>query len=188
VTSQQAVVTVTVVASGLVTVPETFNVTAGQTLLVNVLASDTDSTGTINPATLSIVGDGGGSQGGTAVVQSGEISYTPAAGFTGTDTLSYQVKDSNNVTSAPTLLTFIVTSGAAGPIANPDSGQHHQRAKRSDQRPGQRHLREWPESGDRYGCVSPEPRYCPGGSDHRHYHLHCRDWFYRNRFVHLYGR
>jgi hypothetical protein len=120
-TSQPAVVTVTVSPSGLVTNPVTFNVVAGQTLLANVLAGDTDSTGTINPATLSIITGDESDPNATVAVQSGEISYTPNANFTGTDTVVYTVQDSNDTTSVPTTVTFDVSSGDSGPVTNPVS-------------------------------------------------------------------
>ncbi len=120
VVSQPATVTVTVVPSGLVTVPVTYNVTIGQSLLANVLADDTDSKGTINPSTLQIIGaSGGSSAAGTAVVQAGQIFFTPAPGFVGNASFSYTVQDSNSVTSVPTLITFFVAP--IGPLANPDT-------------------------------------------------------------------
>ncbi|OWK36651.1 Ig-like domain-containing protein [Fimbriiglobus ruber] len=63
--------------------------------------------------------------GGTATVQpNGSILYTPAAGFVGTDTFTYQVADSNGATSLGTVsvtVTPAVTTTAASPTSAPFS-------------------------------------------------------------------
>jgi len=71
---------------------DAFTILAGaQNVLLAVLANDD-----IRPATASgweITGIGPLSQGGAAVVSGAGISYTPAAGFVGTDTFTYTVTD-----------------------------------------------------------------------------------------------
>ena len=51
----------------------------------------------------------------------GLITYTPAAGFTGTESLSYTVSDNNGLTTQPTVVVFTVTATPSNPIANPDA-------------------------------------------------------------------
>ncbi|MBZ0106433.1 MAG: tandem-95 repeat protein [Sulfuricella denitrificans] len=60
--------------------------------IINVLVNDSDPDGTIDPATVWITVTP--NKGGWAVVNpDGTISYRPRAGFTGTETLRYKVKD-----------------------------------------------------------------------------------------------
>jgi hypothetical protein len=61
-------------------------------VVISVLANDSDPDGTIDPATVWITV--GPNKGGTATVNGdGTISYRPRAGFTGTETLRYKVRD-----------------------------------------------------------------------------------------------
>jgi hypothetical protein len=58
---------------------------------------------------------------GTAVVQTnGSIIYTPAAGYTGSDTFQYTVSDSNSETSAPGTVSITVNEPTP-PVANGDT-------------------------------------------------------------------
>jgi predicted chitinase len=77
--------------------------TAKNTLVnINILSNDKDTDGTINPATVAIVG---APKHGTASVNptTGVVSYTPAANYSGPDAFTYKVKDnlgaSSNVAS-----------------------------------------------------------------------------------------
>ena len=64
---------------------------------VNVLANDTDFDSTLVPSSLTIVG---GPLNGSAVANAnGTITYTPNAGFSGADQLTYTVKDALGLTS-----------------------------------------------------------------------------------------
>jgi hypothetical protein len=120
-TAQLASYGTTQTYNGPVTTPQTYTVGNGQTASEPVLAGDEDPTGTIVPGTFTITTPP--NQGGTASFNatSGLLSYTPAAGFTGVETLAYTVADSNNVTSSPTTITFDVVSG--GPIGVPSTFQ-----------------------------------------------------------------
>jgi hypothetical protein len=86
--------------------------TAGVADTFDALADVTDSTGaTILPATLAIAT--APNAGGTAAVvdaTSGDITYTPASTFSGTETFTYTVADSNGVRSAPGTVTFTVAA------------------------------------------------------------------------------
>ena len=78
---------------------------------INVIANDTDPDGTINPATVTITGAAGH---GTAVANvNGTVTYTPNAGFTGTDTFKYTVKDNEGATSNEATVTVTVAPGGA---------------------------------------------------------------------------
>jgi hypothetical protein len=77
---------------------------------INLLVNDTDATGTIVPSTLSIVA--GPNHGGTVSIDTstGVATYTSAAGFTGTETFTYHVSDSNGDTSTPGTVTVTVSN------------------------------------------------------------------------------
>jgi len=85
---------------------------------INVIANDTDSNGTIDPATVAITGNPAN---GTAVAHTdGTVTYTPDTGFDGTDTFTYTVNDnegatSNQATVTVTVInTFTITGSAPG--------------------------------------------------------------------------
>jgi hypothetical protein len=109
----------TVTYTGPVGIAQTYSAVAGQTVQESVLANDVDLTGTIVPSTFTITTPP--NEGGTATFDSttGLLSYTPAAGFVGTETLAYTVSDSNSATSSPTTITFNVVG--PGPIAVADN-------------------------------------------------------------------
>jgi len=73
-----------------------------------VLANDSDSDGTLDPATVAIVSQPGN---GSASVDAsnGAITYTPAAGFSGEDSFTYTVMDNEGAASnaAPVTITVI---------------------------------------------------------------------------------
>ncbi|MEZ4672812.1 MAG: Ig-like domain-containing protein [Caldilineaceae bacterium] len=64
-------------------------------VLIDVLANDGDPNG--DALNISIDGP---PQHGTAVVQEGKVFYTPAAGFSGTDSFTYIVSDGRGGTAA----------------------------------------------------------------------------------------
>jgi hypothetical protein len=63
-------------------------VATGSSVLIDVLANDSDP----DEDTLSLVSVIGASD-GTAILEGGEVRYTPHAGFVGQDTLTYEVSD-----------------------------------------------------------------------------------------------
>lgn len=123
VTSSPAVVSVSVtpVPTGPETVADTYSDVSGQSATLNVLANDTDPTATIDPTTVAI--STAPDENGTAVVTAttGEITYTPATHFSGTETFYYTVADSNGLISQPTLVTVNVTNPNAPPTALNDT-------------------------------------------------------------------
>jgi alkaline phosphatase len=77
---------------------------------INVIANDTDSDGSINPATVTITGNPAN---GAAVANgNGTVTYTPTNGFDGTDTFTYTVNDNEGATSNQATVTVTVTSGS----------------------------------------------------------------------------
>jgi hypothetical protein len=82
-------------------------------VVVNVLANDSAPSG-INSASVALQGV---PQHGSAAVRSdGQITYTASASFTGTDTFSYTMADTNGVRSNVAKVTVVVN----GPKANDD--------------------------------------------------------------------
>jgi hypothetical protein len=82
---------------------------AGSARTINVLANDIDVDGTIvvnaNSPAVSQPANG------TATVNAvtGVVTYSPNAGFTGTDTFTYTVQDNLGAVSSPATITVIVT-------------------------------------------------------------------------------
>ena len=78
---------------------------------INVIANDTDSDGTIDPATVAITGN---PTNGSAVAHTdGTVTYTPDNGFDGTDTFTYTVNDNQGATSNQATVTVTVNAGSA---------------------------------------------------------------------------
>ena len=88
-----------------------------QAVSIAVLANDTDSVGTINPASVTV--STAAAHGTTAInTTTGAITYTPTAGYYGTDTFQYTVANTVGGTSAPATVTVTVD---APPTAAADS-------------------------------------------------------------------
>lgn len=97
----------------------------GTAIALDVLDNDADFDGTLNAGSVSIVTQ---PEYGTASVNpnTGTITYTAAATFSGTDTLSYRVSDDQGRQSNVAAVSFKVTAGSSGvpptqPPANPPS-------------------------------------------------------------------
>lgn len=75
---------------------------------IKVLANDTDSDGTLDPATVAVIVKP--TAGGTAVANAnGSITYTPKLFFRGTDIFTYIVKDNLGAVSNQARVTVLVT-------------------------------------------------------------------------------
>lgn len=94
--------------------------TYGSPVSINVLANDTDSTGTIVPSSVTIVSQ---PSFGTATVNhtTGAILYTPGPNFSSGDSFTYDVTDSNGLTSNVATVTINLTQPApvAGDVTAP---------------------------------------------------------------------
>jgi len=85
---------------------------------IDVLSNDTDVNRNIDPTTVVATN---GSNGTTSVdAVTGEVTYTPAFGSTGTDTFTYTVRDTSALISNSATVTVTV-SAAPPPIANADT-------------------------------------------------------------------
>jgi hypothetical protein len=78
----------------------------GQAISINVLPNDTDAQSNIDPSSVAIGTPP--TNGSTTLNANGTVVYTPAAGFAGTDTFTYTVKDSLGATSNAATVTVYV--------------------------------------------------------------------------------
>jgi hypothetical protein len=114
--SNPATVTVTVgqTGSGTVINADDIDTDAGHSVVIDVLANDSSPVG-LNPGTVRV--ESGPAHGSTSVdTTTGAITYTPAAGFAGTDSFTYTVQDNNGVTQGPGSVSVVVNR----PKANDD--------------------------------------------------------------------
>ena len=80
-------------------------------VMVNVLANDTDSDGSLDATSVAVTS--GPSHGATSVhAVTGVVTYTPAAGFQGSDSFTYTVEDDDGATSNAATVSIAVGSGA----------------------------------------------------------------------------
>ncbi len=99
--------TLTVVTSAApVARNDSMDTLTGTPVMINVVTNDTDSDGTIDPATVSVTN---APANGTAVEQgNGTVLYTPNAGYSGEDTFKYTVRDDHGVLSNTATVTVTV--------------------------------------------------------------------------------
>lgn len=82
-----------------------------------VLSNDSDSDGDM----LSISSVGSFNNGGSATISAAALLYTPANGFTGTETFTYSVSDGEGGTASATVTVTITESINTEPVANADN-------------------------------------------------------------------
>jgi hypothetical protein len=113
------VATVTVVVSRPTANDDEIDTDAGNPVSIPVLANDNAPAGlTLNPATVKV--GQAPAHGVTSVdPNTGAITYTPQQGFSGTDTFTYTVADSDGAVSNPAKVTVVVNR----PQANDDFAQ-----------------------------------------------------------------
>ncbi|SEU22298.1 Ig-like domain-containing protein [Stigmatella erecta] len=85
--------------------------------VVPVLANDTDA----DPGTVLTVTAVTQPPNGTVTLVGGVVSYTPAPGFTGTDTFTYTISDGNGGTDTATVTVTVNPPANNPPVANDDS-------------------------------------------------------------------
>ncbi len=92
----------------------------GAPLAINILGNDSDVDGTLNPASVTIVG---AASNGTVIVNAttGRVSYTPAANFNGSDSFTYTVNDDLGLTSNLATVTVSISAVNDAPLADPQS-------------------------------------------------------------------
>lgn len=115
--SNVAVVTIRIngVNDAPIAVDDSFSIGVGQTRLLSVLANDTDIDSTIDSRTIQITRVP--IFGTVTVNQTGVVQYAAEAGFRGTDTFGYVVRDELGAVSNEAIVTVIVNNP---PVANPD--------------------------------------------------------------------
>lgn len=96
--------------------PDTAATTKNTPVTVSVLANDTDIDG--GALSVSAVTQGAN---GTVTTNGNTVTYTPATGFTGSDSFTYNVSDGLGGT-ATGLVSVTVNNVNGAPVANPDSG------------------------------------------------------------------
>jgi uncharacterized repeat protein (TIGR01451 family) len=109
-----ATATLSVVNSAPVARPDADSTDADNPVTLSVLANDTDP----NNDTLTVTAATAPPHGQVVVTANGTITYTPAAGFAGTDSFSYTVADPSGATDTGIVT---VTVRSSGPIAVNDS-------------------------------------------------------------------
>lgn len=112
-----AVVAITVQSSNVAPVAEDDIATTAQGQLVSIDVIDNDSD--VNTDTLSITSVSAAANGSTDIV-AGEVTYTPAPGFSGTDTFTYVVSDGNGGEDSATVTVTVVVVNLP-PVAEDDS-------------------------------------------------------------------
>ena len=111
--SAPATVTVTVnpVNDPPTAVNDVATVPAGIPIAINVVGNDQDIDGTVNVASVTIIGQP--ANGSVTVNPTGTVGYTSTAGFNGTDSFSYTVRDNTGAVSAPATVSVSVSAAAA---------------------------------------------------------------------------
>ena len=90
--------------------------TVGQSVTLNSIANDSDADG--DTLTITNVSDPAN---GTAVINGGQIVYTPDPGFIGTDTFTYTISDGNGGTATATETVTVTGPANVDPAAQDDS-------------------------------------------------------------------
>jgi len=89
---------------------------ANRAVVIDVVANDTDPDGAIDPATVVVTVPPGH---GTALANAnGTVTYTPAAGYSGTDSFWYTVEDNDGDSSNQALVTVTVVSSGASDFSD----------------------------------------------------------------------
>jgi len=101
-----------------VAVADTASTPVATPVTIDVVSNDTDADGNVLASSVAIVAQ---PTNGSATVNgtTGEITYTPRSNFSGTDTLTYTIRDNDGLVSQPGTVTITVTTSI--PIAGPDS-------------------------------------------------------------------
>lgn len=112
--SAPATVTVTVTNAAPIAVDDSASTSSGTPVSIDVLANDSDPEG--DALTVTAVGTPAN---GSASISGGRVVYTPAAGFTGSDSFTYTIADAFGATATATVR--VTVQGNQAPTANPDS-------------------------------------------------------------------
>lgn len=112
---------------GQVATPDFATTSESQPVTFNITGNDIAILGTIDPATVDLESETNGQQTTTTTAQgsfsvdaSGNLTFTPVPSYSGIASLLYTVKDNNDNTSLPGLVTITITPDNP-PTANPDN-------------------------------------------------------------------
>ncbi|HHR6079882.1 TPA: Ig-like domain-containing protein, partial [Providencia alcalifaciens] len=117
--SNEATVTITIDALP-VAKPDDAHAHHNETITIDVLANDDGVNKELDPSSVQIVN--GGDKGSVTVGNDGKLVYTPKPGATGTDTITYTVKDKHGNVSNEATVTIEID---ALPVAKPDDAHAH---------------------------------------------------------------
>ena len=124
--TDEAVVTIIVIGPPPVAGDDTGVTQLGETVVVNLVANDSDSDGVVVPSTLSLRS---APQGGRVELQEdGHVAYTPGSGFSGIDVFTYTVRDNDGKPSNVATVTILVSSEEeqpVPPVAQDDRGESY---------------------------------------------------------------
>jgi hypothetical protein len=87
---------------------------------IEVIANDTDSAGSIDPTSVQIASQPG--HGTVLTTPTGSVVYTPTAGYSGSDSFTYTVKDHQGAASNIATVTITVTAAAPPPSSGGSGG------------------------------------------------------------------
>ncbi len=87
---------------------------------VDVIANDSDVDGTLDKATVSVM-DAPAHGSATVNTSTGEVTYTPATNYNGSDSFTYVVKDDGGLSSGTATVTLTVNAVNDPPVADDDT-------------------------------------------------------------------
>jgi ELWxxDGT repeat protein len=96
------------------------SVTAGQKITINVLANDVDTDGALDPASIVFVTQPTG--GAVSVDSSGTVTYSANIGFSGADSFTYTVADTQGGRSSAATVRVTVVAASSGGSGSQGSG------------------------------------------------------------------
>jgi Bacterial Ig domain len=99
---------------------DTANSANDAAVTIDVIANDTDSDGTIDPTSVQIASQPG--HGVVSATATGSVVYTPTAGYSGSDSFTYTVKDDQGAVSNAATVTLTMTAAAPPPRTGGSSG------------------------------------------------------------------
>jgi hypothetical protein len=115
-------ITVTAVNDAPVAVADTASVAEDSTVIIDVVANDTDIDGAneINSASLAISGQPAN---GSVVIENNQVTYTPSLNYFGSDTFEYTVSDHSGAVSNAATVTVNVSGSNDAPTVVDDTVQ-----------------------------------------------------------------
>ena len=114
-TSTAAVVTITIIAVNDAPVANAVSVTTSEDTAVDIVLIASDVEDVSGSLTYTVTSE---SSNGTVVVNGATATYTPTADYNGADSFSFQVTDSDGLTSTVAVVTITITAVNDVPVAN----------------------------------------------------------------------